>query len=129
MTTPDRTTARADEAAQILTGRGGNPATLPSPFVTIPNYSPPPLSPMIQILGAPNRRRPVHSKAIVQTSSSRSRIWYQQTAILGTQSTPEATSGVTMYYYYMLNYMLTVYKDESPLTHQRPRPPEIESPR
>ena len=51
--TPDRVTNRAEEAVPILTGKGGNPAMLlTTRLVTITNYPPPPLSPLIQITGA-----------------------------------------------------------------------------
>ena len=71
MATPDRTTARAKEAARILTVRGGNLVTIPVRRATLPNHSQPPLSLLIQVLGAPRWRDRAPSPAdVIQSDDS-----------------------------------------------------------
>ena len=50
------TTATAKEAAQILTGRRGNLVKILTHHVMLPYHPPPPLLPLIQVLGAPKWR-------------------------------------------------------------------------
>ena len=70
MATTDRTIAMETEAARILTARGSNQATLPNGIVTVQSYPPTPLSPVIQVLGAPDGATEPRHRSPVQGQGS-----------------------------------------------------------